>query len=84
MKVSRTLLLVVIAVFLAAFFMFDLQHYLTLETLKPKQAVIESYRITHPRLAIIIYSLIYITVTGLSLPGATVLTLAGEIGRAHV
>ena len=77
MKVSRTLLLVVIAVFLAAFFMFDLQHYLTLETLKPKQAVIESYRITHPRLAIIIYSLIYITVTGLSLPGATVLTLAG-------
>ena len=77
MKVSKTLLLVVIAVFLAAFFMFDLQHYLTLETLKPKQAVIESYRITHPRLAIIIYSLIYITVTGLSLPGATVLTLAG-------
>ncbi|MFI3197598.1 MAG: FAD-dependent oxidoreductase [Methylococcaceae bacterium] len=77
MKVSRTLLLVVIAVLLAAFFMFDLQQYLTLEALKSKQAVIESYRITHPRLAIFIYSLIYITVTGLSLPGATVLTLAG-------
>ncbi|MDD1613229.1 MAG: FAD-dependent oxidoreductase [Methylococcaceae bacterium] len=77
MKVSRTQLLLVIAVLVAAFFIFDLQQYLTLDALKSKQADIESYRITNPRLTIVIYGLVYIAVTGLSLPGAAVLTLAG-------
>jgi len=57
--------------------MFDLQQYLTLDTLKSKQGAIENYRSIHPELTVIIYGLIYIAVTGLSLPGATILTLAG-------
>jgi len=57
--------------------MFDLQQYLTLDTLKSKQGAIENYRSIHPELTAIIYGLIYIAVTGLSLPGATILTLAG-------
>ena len=77
MKISRGLLLLVIGTLLAAFFIFDLQQYLTLDALKSKQVAIESYRITNPRLTIVIYGLVYIAVTGLSLPGATVLTLAG-------
>lgn len=74
---SRWALLLVIAVLIAAFFIFDLQHYLTLESLKAQQAAIETYRSQHPGLALAIYALIYVAVTGLSLPGAAILTLAG-------
>ncbi|MDO9163759.1 MAG: FAD-dependent oxidoreductase [Methylococcaceae bacterium] len=77
MKVSKNLLLAIIAALIAAFFIFDLQQYLNLDALKLQQAGIESYRNAHPGLAVLIYGLIYIAVTGLSLPGATVLTLAG-------
>ncbi|MDP1770805.1 MAG: FAD-dependent oxidoreductase [Methylobacter sp.] len=74
---SRWVLLAVIVTLIAAFFIFDLQYYLTLETLKAQQAAIDTYRSNHPVLAVVIYALIYIVVTGLSLPGATILTLAG-------
>ncbi len=77
MKTSKLLLLVVIAALIAVFFIFDLQNFLTLDTLKSQQTRIESYRSAHPVLAVAIYGLIYIAVTGLSLPGAAVLTLAG-------
>ncbi len=71
------MLLLVILALIAVFFIFDLQQYLSLEALKSQQAAIESYRSAHPVLAMIIYALIYVAVTGLSLPGAVVLTLAG-------
>ncbi len=74
---SRWALLATIAALIAAFFIFDLQQYLTLETLKAQQAAIDIYRSNHPLLAVAIYALIYIAVTALSLPGATILTLAG-------
>ncbi|MGZ5050247.1 MAG: FAD-dependent oxidoreductase [Methylobacter sp.] len=77
MKTSRWALLAVIIVSIALFFTLDLQQYLTLDALKSRQASIEAYRSDHPLLAAVIYTLIYIGVTGLSLPGATLLTLAG-------
>lgn len=77
MKSSRVLLLLLIVALIAVFFIFDLNQYLSLETLKEQQATIESYRSGHPVLAVIIYMLVYVAVTGLSLPGATILTLAG-------
>ena len=77
MNFSRVALLAFIAALIAAFFIFDLQSYLTLETLKAQQAAIETYRSNHPGMAVAIYALIYIAVTGLSLPGAAILTLAG-------
>ncbi len=77
MSFSRWALLVVIAALIAVFFIFDLQSYLTLATLKAQQASIEAYRSNHPGSAVAIYMLIYIAVTGLSLPGAAILTLAG-------
>ncbi len=77
MKLSRFNLLAILVILMTAFFAFGLQNYLTLEALKSQQAAIENYRIDHPALAIFYYALIYIAVTGLSLPGATVLTLAG-------
>ena len=74
---TRILLLLAIATSIAAFFIFDLGQYLTLEALESQQAAIESYRSAHPGLTTVIYTLVYIAVTALSLPGAAVLTLAG-------
>lgn len=77
MSRSRILLLISIVALIALFFVFDLQRFLSLETLKAQQAAVEAYRNAHPALAVAIYALIYIVVTGLSLPGAAILTLAG-------
>ncbi len=77
MKASKGIVLVLIVILIAVFFIFDLQQYLTLDALKAKQGIIESYRSANPQLTVIIFGLVYIAVTGLSLPGATILTLAG-------
>ena len=77
MKSSRFILLLVLISCIAAFFYFDLQQFLTLDTLKNKQAEIINYKTAHPAFSILLYGLIYIAVTGLSLPGAAILTLAG-------
>jgi dihydrolipoamide dehydrogenase len=77
MTLSKSLLLLIIATFIAIFFVFDLQQYFSLESLKSQQENIKTYHNSHPLLSIAIFFLIYIVVTGLSLPGATILTLAG-------
>jgi dihydrolipoamide dehydrogenase len=77
MNLSRLMLLALILVLIAAFFISDLTSYLTLENLKAQQEALESYRNNHPGMATLIYALSYIAITGLSLPGAAVLTLAG-------
>lgn len=77
MNRSRLLLLVVVIALFALFFLFDIQRFLTLDTLKAQQEAIETYRETHLGLAIAVYALVYIAVTALSLPGAVILTLAG-------
>ena len=77
MAFSRLILLLVIVGSIAVFFYYDLQHFLTLEMLKSQQAEIINYKKIHPVLATVFYGLIYIAVTGLSLPGAAILTLAG-------
>ena len=77
MNSSRVILLLIFLSCIAAFFYFDLQQFLTLDTLKNKQAEIINYKTAHPAFSILLYGLIYIAVTGLSLPGAAILTLAG-------
>lgn len=77
MNTPRILLLIVIACAITGFFYFDIQQYLSLETLKTQQTRIAAYRDQQPFLALMLYGLIYIAITGLSLPGATLLTLAG-------
>jgi len=77
MTSSRIILLIFIVAFISAFFYFDLGHYLTLDTLKSQQSAIENYRAANPKLAVAVYMLVYVAVTGLSLPGAAILTLAG-------
>jgi uncharacterized membrane protein YdjX (TVP38/TMEM64 family) len=77
MSKSRFYLLVIFILLIGAYFFFDLQQLLTLDNLKFQQETMKSYRNNHPMLATFIYALIYIAVTSLSLPGATILTLAG-------
>ncbi len=77
MKSSRLLLLLLIIFAIGAFFYFDLQQFLTLDMLKSKQAELLDTWSTHPVRVTAIFGLIYIAVTGLSLPGAVILTLAG-------
>jgi pyruvate/2-oxoglutarate dehydrogenase complex dihydrolipoamide dehydrogenase (E3) component/uncharacterized membrane protein YdjX (TVP38/TMEM64 family) len=75
--VKRLALLALIAAAVAAFFAFDLHRYFTLEFFKAQQAAIDAYYRAHPLETAAIYFILYVVVTGLSLPGAAVMTLAG-------
>ena len=80
MKASRAALFLVIVTLIVAFFAFDLGQYLTLEFFKSKQADIDEFYAANPAKTSLIFFLIYVAVTGLSLPGAAIMTLvAGAI-----
>ncbi|MCM2308703.1 MAG: FAD-dependent oxidoreductase [Sulfuritalea sp.] len=72
----RLTLLVALLAAIAAFVALDLGRYFSLDYLKSQQAVIESWRAAQPLTAALIFFLAYVAVTALSLPGATVMTLA--------
>ncbi|OYY91532.1 MAG: pyridine nucleotide-disulfide oxidoreductase [Sphingomonas sp. 28-66-16] len=73
---KRLLVLLVLAVIAVAFFYFDLAHYLTLDALKARQAEFAGYYDRSPGLVIGLFFLVYVAVTGASLPGAAILTIA--------
>ncbi len=77
MTKGRLFLLSCIALAIAAFFAFDLGRFFSLDFFKSQKAVIELFRAENPLLTAGIYFAIYVIVTGLSLPGAAVMTLAG-------
>ncbi|MBN1958345.1 MAG: FAD-dependent oxidoreductase [Desulfuromonadales bacterium] len=73
----KILFVLVIIALIVGFFIFDLGRFLTLDYLKGQQETFDHYY-QHNRLTtLLLYFLIYILVTALSLPGATVMTLAG-------
>ena len=74
---KKLLLLAVIAALVAAFFVLDLDRYFSLDSFRSQQAAIDAYHRAHPLRTAAIYFLVYVAVTGLSLPGAAVMTLAG-------
>lgn len=74
---GKILVLLAIVALIFAFFHFGGREYLTLEYLKSSQQAFASYYSEHAASTIVIYMGIYILVTALSLPGATILTLAG-------
>jgi pyruvate/2-oxoglutarate dehydrogenase complex dihydrolipoamide dehydrogenase (E3) component/uncharacterized membrane protein YdjX (TVP38/TMEM64 family) len=77
MSRSRLLVLAAIAILVALFFVAGGQRYLTLEELRARHADLQQYYAAHPWRTALGYFLVYVAVTGLSLPGATVLTLFG-------
>ena len=77
MSKQKIILLIAIAAAIGAFFAFDLGRFLDLAFFKEQQNAIEAYRLDHPLLTAGIFFAIYVAVTGLSLPGAAVMTLVG-------
>ena len=76
MKRSQGFLLAGAAVLIGLFFYFDLQRYLSLEYFQAQRAWAVSLYQTQPWLTSLAFLLGYVAVTGLSLPGAAILTLA--------
>ena len=77
MNRTRWILLTVVVIAITTFFVFDLGRFLDFDTLKAVQGDIEDFRDARPFLASALFFALYIVVTALSLPGATILTLAG-------
>ncbi len=77
MNARRLALIALLIGALLAYYSFDLGRYLSLDYFKSQQAAIEAWRAAQPAKAALVYFLAYVAVTGLSLPGATVMTLAG-------
>src|SRR5882672_7445758 len=73
---SRRLLLAVLLLgSIAAFFALDLGQYFQIDYFRAKQSAIEEFRRASPFAAAAISFAIYVAVTGLSVPGAAVLSL---------
>jgi dihydrolipoamide dehydrogenase len=70
-------LFILLATAVACFFIFDFQHYLSLDSLKLNLNQLIQFRQENPIISMGIFLAIYVFSTALSLPGATVLTLAG-------
>jgi pyruvate/2-oxoglutarate dehydrogenase complex dihydrolipoamide dehydrogenase (E3) component/uncharacterized membrane protein YdjX (TVP38/TMEM64 family) len=75
MNFKRGILLAIIISLIAAFFVFDLGQYLTLESLKSNQQQLADFIQQNWLQAFIGYFILYVVVTALSLPGAAILTL---------
>ena len=74
---KQAVVLLLVALLVACYFIFDLGQYLTLSYLQSQRESFDAYYHQHQALTLGIYFVVYVAVTALSLPGATVMTLAG-------
>ncbi len=80
MKAKQLIVLALVAILIATFFIFDLGQYFSLAYIKSQQAAVIAQYDAHPALTIAIFFVVYVAVAGLSLPGAAIMTLfAGGI-----
>ena len=77
MNLRKLLLLMAVVLGIVAFFAFDLGRFFSLEFLQQSQARFAELRAQQPLALAAGYFLLYVAVTALSLPGATIVTLAG-------
>ncbi|TFF76905.1 pyridine nucleotide-disulfide oxidoreductase [Aeromonas taiwanensis] len=75
---ARLLLLLVMGCLIGAFFALDLGHYLSLSQLQARQESLALWVDRHFVAASLLFLVIYVLSTALSLPGASLLTLAGS------
>jgi len=76
MSRSKVVVVAVIALLVAAFFAAGGPAYLSFENVKAQQAAILDYYAMHPAQTVLVFFLVYVAVTGLSLPGAALMTVA--------
>lgn len=69
-------MLVAICALVGAFFAFDLDQFFSLDYFRSQQGAITDYYDANPWRAAFLFFVIYVAVTGLSLPGAAIMTLA--------
>ena len=77
MTKGKIAVVVVLAILVVAFIWLDLDRYLSLEYLKARQADIDAFYRENPVMVLAGYFVAYVAITGLSLPGAAIMTLAG-------
>jgi uncharacterized membrane protein YdjX (TVP38/TMEM64 family) len=72
---KKAVLALVLIGAIAAYFIFDLGQYLSLENFKASQADVVAAKDANPALYIAGFFLLYVAVTGLSIPGAAIMSL---------
>ncbi|MCI0401275.1 MAG: FAD-dependent oxidoreductase [Gammaproteobacteria bacterium] len=77
MTAKKILLIVILGALVFGFFTFDLGQYFDLGYFKSQQAAVDAYYEAHPSKTLVIFFCVYVAVTGLSLPGAALMTLIG-------
>jgi len=77
MNKKKIALVVLFIAAVASFFAFDLGQYLNLAYIKSQQQAINDYYASYPIKTGLIFFISYILITGVSLPGAGIMTLAG-------
>lgn len=75
MNRNKLVVLAVIALAAALFFIFDAGRFLTLESLKANRQVLIDFQSAYPLATVAAFMAIYIAQTALSLPGATIFSL---------
>ena len=73
---KKTIILLALFVVVTLFFVFDLGQFLTLDYVKQQQQSIDAYYVDNRIVTLIGFFVLYVVITGASLPGAAVLTLA--------
>jgi pyruvate/2-oxoglutarate dehydrogenase complex dihydrolipoamide dehydrogenase (E3) component/uncharacterized membrane protein YdjX (TVP38/TMEM64 family) len=77
---KKAIVVGVIGLLIAAFFLFDLQQYFSLDFIKSQQQAFNSYYQENVVLTLVIFFVVYVLMAALSLPGAAILTvLAGAL-----
>lgn len=77
LSLGRIILLVVLLLGIVLFFVYDLHHFLTLDSIKANRAALESYKEDHYALTVVLFILVYLAHTGFFLPAASILSLSG-------
>lgn len=73
---KKTLIVLLLVAAIVLFFVMDLDQYLTLEALKENRERFAALRAQSPWLTALVFFAVYVAVVALSLPGATLMTLA--------
>ncbi|MDP1955813.1 MAG: FAD-dependent oxidoreductase [Polaromonas sp.] len=80
MNSRKLIIAVLLLVGIGAFFVLDLGRYLSLAFLKDSQSSFQAVFEQHPVWVTLAFFAVYVAVTGLSLPGAVIMTLAAGAG----
>ena len=75
--VGRLLVVTAVVLGVAAFFVYDLDRYVTLAALKANKDALRSFTENHYAGTVVVFVIAYCLQTALSLPGAAIFTLAG-------